>query len=127
MQYFLLLLCFSAFSIICSIPFFNEGNDRDPYITLGSEDQIEKDPTLFQSDSLLAVVSSPSPLNSNNINSADDEGQNVPVLDSSIFLAGNPTNKDTAKQDCNRNKDIEHKIACYAAWLFSNGTYSVSA
>lgn len=136
MQSFLLLIYFSTFSIISSFPIFDEGNDGDPYIALGSNDRIDQsidpmeDPTLSQSDSLLPVAPSPVSTELNNYENRfdpiplDDQEQNLPVLDSSILMAGTSPKKNTQDQRCHREKDITHKILCFASiWC----TYSVSA
>ena len=136
MQYFMLLLYFSTFIVISSFPIFNEGNDGDPYIALGSNDRFGQSidtveySTLSQSNSLLPVAPSPASTELNNYGNRfdpiplDDKEQNVPVLDSSILMAGNSPNKDTQDQRCHREKEVTKRILCFAAiWC----TYDASA
>lgn len=124
MQYFLLLLYFSIFSIISSFPTFNEGNNEDSHIALGSYDQSidpMEDSTLAQSDSLIPVAPSPSSIELDNYGNQfdpiplDDKEQKVPLLDSSILMTENSPNKNTQIQGCYREKEITHKILCFAA------------
>lgn len=110
MQYFLLLIYFSIFSIISSISIFKERNDE-----FGQSTNSVEDPSLSQSDSL---IPSSSLTNMNNDENrfdsipADDKEQNTPVLDSSILMAENSPKKDTEHRDCYREKDLIKRAVC---------------
>lgn len=135
MRCFLLVLYFSTFSIISGIPISDEGNDGDSNIELGYNDQLDRsldaveEPTPSQFSSLLAVA----PLDSDDDGDqlekfpAKDEEQNVPQLDSETLMAENNPKTSTTEPSCDQKKELTHKILCYVAFIFFDGTYNAPA